>query len=137
MGKTWKLKRTVQCEKCPWKKDTNPFDIPDGYSEQLHYDLGNTISSGGMDHWAHYAKTSQLNIMGCHHHTPEEEVHCIGWLHNQIGPGNNIPLRINMMFCENAADMKVIGEQHDTFGETLPENKGFTGPTEQEPSQPE
>jgi hypothetical protein len=26
----FKLKRTTQCAKCPWKVSTNPYDIPDG-----------------------------------------------------------------------------------------------------------
>ena len=33
--KPWKLKRTRQCEKCPWRKATNPHDIPNGYTEEL------------------------------------------------------------------------------------------------------
>lgn len=40
----WKLKRTVQCAKCPWKVSTNPHDISNGYCETKHKDLEETIA---------------------------------------------------------------------------------------------
>lgn len=55
--------------------------------------------------------------MACHE---THESHCIGWLVNQLGPGNNIPMRLAMMSCENAKDLEVFGEQHETFEDTLP-----------------
>ena len=58
-----------------------------------------------------------LHIMACHEH---HKAHCIGWLANQLGPGNNIALRMQMLKCENVGKLKVIGEQHKTFNETLP-----------------
>jgi hypothetical protein len=50
-------------------------------------------------------------------------MYCVGWLHNQLGVGNNIGLRIKMMKCDNIAEMKVYGEQHRRFEDTLPQNK--------------
>lgn len=44
---------------------------------------------------------------------------CIGWVHNQLGVGNNIGLRIKMLYCENAKDIKVVGEQHSKFEDTI------------------
>jgi len=41
---SWKLKRVKQCDKYPWKVSTNPHDIPDGYSEELHRALERTIA---------------------------------------------------------------------------------------------
>ncbi len=55
--------------------------------------------------------------MACHemHDTP-----CIGWLAHQLGSGNNIPLRIQMISCGNAKKIRLRGEQHETFEDTLP-----------------
>jgi hypothetical protein len=39
---------------------------------------------------------------------------------NQLGPGNNIPLRIRMMTCSNSSDIRLNGDQYETFDETLP-----------------
>lgn len=109
-----KLKRTVQCAKCPWRKDVNPRDIPNGYSEEKHRALIDTIAKpgdlGGV-------ACSTLRIMACHE---THDAHCIGWLVNQIGPGNNIGLRIAMMRCENGREIKTVGEQHASFEDTLP-----------------
>jgi hypothetical protein len=58
--------------------------------------------------------------MTCREHRPDNEAHCVGWLVNEIGPGNNIPLRIVMPSCENARHIQVDGEQHDRFEDTLP-----------------
>lgn len=129
MEQSWKLKRTKQCKNCPWKVSVNPFDIPHGYDVQKHRDLIKTIASGDL---MIMLNQKDMQIMSCHHSTPEDEEHCVGWLHNQLGVGNNIPLRFSMLSCENVDQIEVFGEQHDKFEDTLPENKGFTGPTEQE-----
>lgn len=55
--------------------------------------------------------------MACHE---THDAHCIGWVVNQVGSGNNIGLRIRMMSCENYGSIKLQGEQHQTFEETLP-----------------
>ena len=109
----WKLRRTRQCAKCPWKVTTNPHDIPNGYSEQLHAKLACTIAKPGV-------LRPSISAMACHKSKPGKEMHCIGWLVNQIGPGNNIPLRIRMMSCENGGAIQLDGEQHKTFEDTLP-----------------
>ena len=57
--------------------------------------------------------------MACHYSKPGEEFPCAGWLHHQIGPGNNIGLRLAVM--TGAMPVPVVdGEQHQTFEETLP-----------------
>ena len=61
--------------------------------------------------------------MACHESPVGEESHCVGWLINQLGPGNNIPLRMDMMKCENVKDIQLVGEQHSSFSETLGEMK--------------
>lgn len=113
MGQSaWKLKRTKQCAKCPWRKDVNPRDIPNGYCETKHAALKSTIVSGLSSVFA-----SVQHVMACHE---SHDAHCIGWLMNQIGPGNNIGLRIQIMKCSNANKIQLVGEQHETFEETLP-----------------
>lgn len=112
-GMSWKLKRVRQCDKCPWKVSTNPHDIPNGYSEELHQALKRTIAEPRS-----LSGTGQ--VMACHEHPPGEEAHCVGWLMNQIGSGNNIPLRLQVMSCENIEAVILDGPQHERFQDTLP-----------------
>ena len=107
---TWKLKRVVQCEKCPWRVETDPHEIPNGYSVEKHRALRATIASG--------PSLSCERVMACHE---MHDAHCVGWLVNQLGPGNNIGLRFQMLSCENARFVKLRGEQHETFEGTLPD----------------
>jgi hypothetical protein len=108
------LKRTVQCAKCPWKVATNPHEIPDGYCEVKHANLADTIAKEGE-----YNLGRPLRVMACHH-SKEEMEHCVGWVHNQLGIGNNIGLRLNMLNCENIGDLRIVGDQHERFEDTLP-----------------
>lgn len=107
---TWSLKRTTQCAKCPWRVDVDPHDIPNGYSEDKHRALSCTIASG-------LESLTADRAMACHE---THDAHCLGWLVNQIGPGNNIGLRIRLMSCANAKAIRLVGEQHDRFEDTLP-----------------
>lgn len=115
MSETWKLRRTTQCAKCPWRKDVDPHDIPNGYSEEKHRALESTIARPGDI--APLLSSCAIRIMACHE---TDNAHCIGWLANQLGPGNNIPLRMMMRSCENAAAVHLRGAQHETFEDTLP-----------------
>lgn len=108
------LKHTTQCAKCPWRKDVNPHDIPDGYSVDKHKALKSTISSGLS------SMAGQLRIMACHE---TGDTHCIGWLMHQLGPGNNIGLRLAMRKCENLGEVQLCGDQHQRFEDTLPEEE--------------
>lgn len=113
MSKTWKLKRTAQCAKCPWRVDVDPHDIPNGYCETKHRNLEKTIARPG--------DLSSLGgvqkVMACHE---TKDAHCIGWLVNQVGPGNNIGMRFALMSCENRSRIRIVGEQHERFEDTLP-----------------
>jgi len=115
MEKTWSLKRTKQCAKCPWKTSTNPHEIPDGYSEEKHCDLKKTIANPGA-----FGFQGTMHVMACHHSFEGNEEHCVGWVHNQLGVGNNIALRFKMLTCSNISELKVYGDQHDNFEDTLP-----------------
>jgi len=116
--KTWTLKRTVQCSNCPWKVSSDTHKIPHGYSEESHCALIRTIAEPGQ-----IRVSPKIQVMACHHSKPDKPEHCVGWLHNQIGPGNNIQLRLKMLSCENAENIRVKGQQHEHFEDTLPWNK--------------
>lgn len=107
------LPRTKQCSKCPWKVSTNPHDIPDGYCEMRHANLADSIAIPGS------LQATKI-AMACHHSDGEDNMFCIGWLDNQMGVGNNIPLRMQMRYCNNISEVKVYGEQHEKFENTLP-----------------
>ena len=107
----WKLKRTTQCDKCPWRVETDPYDIPNGYDPEKHAALESTIADPG-------SLIDTGRAMACHE---TDDAHCVGWLANQLGAGNNIGLRIRMLSCENASKIRLRGEQHQTFEDTLPE----------------
>jgi Family of unknown function (DUF6283) len=109
-----KLKRTRQCKKCPWRKGVNPHDIPNGYDLEKHRALACTIAEPG-DISALFA--GEQRVMACHE---THDAHCLGWLMNQLGPGNNLALRVQMMTCENLSSVRLRGEQHETFADTLP-----------------
>ena len=113
MTKKFTLKRTNQCAKCPWKTSTNPRTIPDGYCEQKHRNLEATIAKG-----VEFGES--LNVMACHHSTPNDMSYCVGWVNNQLNEGNNVGLRILMMSCSNIKDLKTIGRQHEYFEDTFP-----------------
>lgn len=111
---TWKLKRVKQCAKCPWRIDVDPRDIPNGYCETKHAALSRAIAEPGSLRGSDVA-------MSCHEHPEGDEAHCVGWLVNQLGRGNNIGLRMQMLDCENARHIQVFGDQHERFEDTLPE----------------
>lgn len=114
---SWALKRTRQCGKCPWRQDVDPYDIPNGYSVDKHKGLASTIATPG-DLSCLTSDQPQL-IMACHE---TADAHCVGWLMNQLGPGNNIGLRLGMRDCANAKELRTVGPQHERFEDTLPED---------------
>lgn len=115
MSEKWRLKRTVQCAKCPWRKDVNPHNIPNGYDVEKHKKLKNTIAEPGS---LAFLSGGPMHVMACHEH---HDAHCIGWLVHQLGEGNNIAMRLRMRTCENWDKIKTIGDQHQRFEDTLPE----------------
>lgn len=112
-----KLKRTKQCDKCPWRVDVDPNDIPNGYCPTKHANLSSTIAKPGD---LSFLGGGAMEVMACHE---THEAHCVGWLANQLGPGNNIGLRLAMRNCDNIGKLKLVGEQHRRFEDTLPESE--------------
>lgn len=104
-----------QCAQCPWLTSVDVRrDVPN-YRPDKHQDtLRNTIKSGA----ASIGPT--LNIMACHKSRDGAEIPCVGWLHHQLGAGNNIGLRLAAMRDPTLGDYELIGEQllrgHDTAG---------------------
>ena len=110
-----KLKQTKQCKTCPWKLSTTVADIPN-YSVENHESLRATIAdeTGNLDKIQ--CKKLKLGVMTCHKSIKSP---CVGWLDNQLSTGNNIPLRIQMMYYSNAKEIEVDGEQKNSFDETF------------------
>ncbi len=118
--KNFKLKRTEQCEHCPWKLGNNPYEIPNGYDREKHQRLEITIAREltFVELLDELGSDKELRIMACHE---EHASPCVGWLMNQLGPGNNIRLRMAMGKCTNLGEVKLHGPQHETFEDTIPE----------------
>jgi hypothetical protein len=116
MAVKFRLERTKQCVKCPWRKATNPHKIPNGYSVEKHRALVGTIANPERLDLAALASPT-LHVMACHE---THNSYCLGWLMNQLGSGNNIALRLAMSRCENLREVTLRGEQHERFEDTLP-----------------
>jgi Family of unknown function (DUF6283) len=101
-----------QCKKCPWKVSTDPREIPNGYDLEKHKRLGRTTIADETG----FAE----KLMGCHESPVSAETPCVGWLHNQLGPGNNFRLRWEVARGRISGDYELDGPQHATFADTLP-----------------
>lgn len=108
-----------QCAKCPWKKSTNPHEIPDGYSPCQHRALRRTIAEPGAFH----GLRGQMRMMACHEYPAGAEMVCVGWMGNQLGPGNNLGLRMAARSNLVEWNVETVGEQHEHFEDTLPEEE--------------
>lgn len=110
------MKPRRQCAKCPWKTRTNPHDIPNGYSPELHAGLARTIVEPGA------LRPGALRLMACHETPAGRELPCVGWLVHQLGPGNNIGLRLAVASGRIDGNVKTVGRQHERFEDTLPDS---------------
>jgi len=107
-----------QCAKCPWKKGVDPRNIPGEYCEVKHAALKGTIAEPGA-----VRLRGGLRVMACHETSVGKEMPCVGWLVNQLGPGNNIALRLRTMTGAIDADVETVGPQHERFEDTLPKGR--------------
>jgi len=101
-----------QCAHCPWKVSTNPFDIPNGYCPTKHAALQETIARVP-------SLTSPVRMMACHETKPGKELPCVGWLANQLGPGNNIGLRLAVRSGRVSADFGAGEDSREGSGSWL------------------
>jgi hypothetical protein len=106
-----------QCKKCPWKKGADPHAIPNGYDVEKHRRLHRTIAEPGA-----LTFSSELRMMACHESKLGSDLPCVGWLAHQLGPGNNIALRLAAMTGRVDANVVTVGPQHERFEDTLPED---------------
>lgn len=113
----WKLNQVIQCQTCPWRQDSKTKDIPH-YSLECHRETEATIAYKMPEE--QLSDLSSQKAMLCHYSNPNsEQLYCIGWLHNQLGVGNNIKLRLAFMTCKNGNEIQVIGEQVKSFKDTF------------------
>lgn len=110
------MKKRRQCKQCPWKVGSNPHDIPNGYEVEKHRALKRTIAEPGALNLG-----PEIRVMACHESKVGADTVCVGWLAHQLGPGNNIALRLLMMRGKLPA-FELVGEQHERFEDTLPED---------------
>ena len=105
----------IQCKACPWKRSVRPKqDIPGGYSVRKHRALRKTMADPGS-----FCGTE--GFMACHESPPGQERVCVGWAVQQLGPGNNLALRLRaIMGDETLRDLRTVGPQHERFEDTLP-----------------
>lgn len=103
-----------QCAKCPWRVDTDPNEIPNGYCERKHAALSKTIADPGR------FTAGPLRLMACHETPVGRELPCVGWLAHQLGPGNNLGLRFAASRGHIDTNFELVGEQHERFEDTLP-----------------
>ncbi len=61
--------------------------------------------------------------MACHETTGGNELPCVGWLYNQLGEGNNIPLRLAVLYGRVDGNVLIVGKQHRTLEDTFPEDE--------------
>lgn len=100
-----------QCKSCPWIKGNKNEDIPN-YDAKLHKKLIGTIQ--GLD-----INREFFRIMACHLSESGDEQTCVGWMHNQLGKGNNLALRIRALSEDWDHNYSLAGEQVDNFDETF------------------
>lgn len=103
-----------QCKLCPWKKGAKPKKIPGEYCELKHRALTSTIAKPGE------ISFRLPPMMACHETHPGRELPCVGWLVHQLGPGNNIALRMAVLRGVVDARVVAVGPQHERFEDTLP-----------------
>lgn len=108
-----------QCSACPWKKSTDPNEIPNGYCATKHAELSSTIADPG-----NIQVSDGLRMMACHETSVGAEKPCVGWLVHQLGVGNNIGLRLAIIRGRVDANVRTVGPQHERFESTLPKADG-------------
>ena len=115
-----KLKQTKQCKTYPWKLSTTVADIPN-YCLETHKALRDTIADATGN--VRDIQCKNITVMTCHKSIRSLRARsassCVGWLHNQLGKGSNVPLRIHMMYYSNAKEIEIDGEQKNNFDETF------------------
>lgn len=113
-------KRVHQCKTCPWKVTTDPTAEIPNYVPELARALTCTIAKSPMESlFPVIGAGAPMRMMACHYSKPGEEFPCAGWLEHQLGPGNNIAVRL--LVAQGRLPVPVTeGEQHERYEDTLP-----------------
>ena len=117
---------TKQCKSCPWKKTCIPErDIKPWAGTEPYSRLKKVICEPG-------AFIPPKGYMMCHQVIgkkpkvgPDQFTHgspCVGWLINQLGPGNNLGLRLLAM-DGRFKTFRTVGPQHERFEDTIPKGR--------------
>ncbi|MFM6988303.1 MAG: hypothetical protein ACKOXG_06485 [Arenimonas sp.] len=88
----------------------------------MHRDLSRTIAEAG----AMPVPGADIAAMACHESPAGDEAPCVGWIAQQAGPGNNIALRLKLMSCENAQQIRLRGPQHQRLEDTIHKTENNT-----------
>lgn len=101
------MKTVKQCKTCPWRVAVDPArDVPD-YDEGIYERMRATLRTG-LDSMFEKSRV----VMECHNGRPGADRACAGWLHHQLGIGNNIGVR--MSIATGRLPMpRVVGDQHE------------------------
>jgi hypothetical protein len=103
---SWKLNRTKQCEKCPWKVSVSA--TPPNYEWDDKVVMPDHSSGEGT-----------ISMIPCLESTKDSTEYCVAWIQNQVGGAHNPRLRNNMHYFENGKDVKTIGKQHSNCTSNL------------------
>jgi hypothetical protein len=101
------VKTVNQCATCPWRVGIKPSrDVPDfdpGIYDRMRSSLREGVAS--------MAEKKRI-VMECHNGKRGANRPCAGWLHHQLGVGNNLGVRLAVI-TERMPTPKVFGEQHE------------------------
>lgn len=106
-----------QCKSCPWKVSASTAEIP-GYDRAKHEKLRPITNRGETPV---FPTGRGVEVMACHLSREGADVPCAGWLSHQLGPGNNIPLRLMVRRRPEWFPLELDGEQREDFEETFAE----------------
>ena len=109
---------TKQCPTCPWRVGARVDAIP-RYERAKHEALRDTIAEPG----SLCGLGRGLKVMACHYSRDEAPTPCAGWLNHQLGPGNNLALRLAALGDERMRP-EVDGAQRRNLAATLDEDDG-------------
>lgn len=102
-----------QCAKCPWKKSTGN-DIPNGFAKNAHDLMRRMTATPGS------LKRTEL-VMQCHETSDSDPLPCVGWLVHQLGPGNNLRLRLASIAGQIDGNVETVGPQHTHPEDVVPQ----------------
>ena len=93
--------RKKQCPNCPWKVSTTA--IPGGSCPNKDEKLDGFRQSG-------QSFGGSLQMMQCHDTQDDEPKACTGWVIHELGPGNNMGLRLKAL-AGGFEDLETVGPQ--------------------------